>query len=343
MKYNLLPNTTIKVSTICLGTMTFGQQNTEKEAHQQLDFAIDKGINFLDTAEMYAVPTNQTTYGLTEKYIGSWLQNGNRDKMVVATKIAGPNRGLEYIRKDLRYTQNTLIDAVHQSLERLQTDYIDLYQLHWPERPTNMFGQRGFEVSETAWEDHSHTVLSTFEQLIKEGKIRAIGLSNETPWGLMHFLQLSKEHQLPRVTTIQNPYSLLNRLFEVGLAEMCYREKVGLLPYSPLGFGTLTGKYLNNTPSNARISLFPKYKRYSNDNAQKATKAYAELAHSFGISLTEMALAFVQQQPYVTSTIIGATNLAQLEENTNAFSVVLSKEIIGEINKIQELYPNPAP
>ena len=345
MKYTVIPGTDIKISTICLGTMTFGEQNTEAEAHSQLDFALDKGVTFIDTAEMYPVAAREETSGRTERYIGSWLhKTGNRDKVVLATKIAGPNRGMEYLRDDLHYTDKTIRESVDKSLQQLQTDYIDLYQLHWPERKSNMFGQRGFTVQEDAWEDNFKTVLETFDALIKEGKIRHIGVSNETPWGVMRFLEESKKHNLPRIATIQNPYSLLNRTFEVGLSETCYRENVGLLAYSPLGFGTLTGKFLTGESlPKARINLFPRFSRYSGEQSQKAVKLYQELAASFGLTLTEMALAFVQQQAFVAATLIGATNLEQLAENIKTHSVALTEEMIREINRIQEHIPNPAP
>lgn len=344
MKYTTLPHTDVKVSSICLGTMTFGEQNTEAEAHEQLDFALDKGINFLDTAEMYPVAARQETTGRTERYIGSWLQkNGNRDKVVIATKIAGPNRGMEYLRDDLSFTPVNIRQALEKSLTQLRTDYIDLYQLHWPERKSNMFGQRGFTIQDDAWEDNFKAVLETFDALIKEGKIRHIGVSNETPWGVMRFLEESKQHGLPRIKTIQNPYSLLNRTFEVGLSETCYREKVGLLAYSPLGFGTLTGKFLTGEHPNARIKLFPRFSRYSSAQSTNAVRKYQEVAHSFGLTLTEMALAFVQQQQFVTATIIGATNLEQLDENIKTHSITLTDEMIKAINYIQELIPNPAP
>lgn len=345
MKYTTLPGTDIKVSTICLGTMTFGEQNTEAEAHAQLDFALEKGINFIDTAEMYPVAARQETSGRTERYIGSWLhKTGNRDKVVLATKIAGPNRGMEYLRDDLHYTDQNIREAVDKSLRQLQTDYIDLYQMHWPERKSNMFGQRGFTIQDDAWEDNFKTILHTFDKLIKEGKIRHIGVSNETPWGVMRFLEESKKHDLPRIATIQNPYSLLNRTFEVGLSETCYRENVGLLAYSPLGFGTLTGKFLTGEAlPKARINLFPRFSRYSGEQSKMAVQLYKEVADSFGLTLTEMALAFVQHQAFVTATIIGATNLEQLEENIKTHSVVLTDAMIREINRVQEHIPNPAP
>ena len=344
MKYTTLPNTSLKVSKICLGTMTFGEQNTEKEAHNQLNFAFEKGINFIDTAEMYPIAAREATLGSTEKYIGNWFkQSGKRDQIVLATKIAGPNRGMEYIRENLFFTPKNIVEAVDLSLKNLQTDYIDLYQMHWPERKINMFGQRGFTVVEEVWQDNFNAILHTFDALIKQGKIKHIGVSNETPWGVMRYLEESKNHNLPRLATIQNPYSLLNRLFEVGLSEICHRENVGLLAYSPLGFGFLSGKHLNGIDPNSRIGKFPQFTRYTNDNCFKATHLYQKLALENGLTLTEMAIGFVNQQSFVSSTIIGATTLKQLQENIQAHQIVLSPDVINEINKIQELIPNPAP
>ncbi len=344
MKYTTLPNTTIKVSKICLGTMTFGEQNSESDAHSQLDYAVENGINFIDTAEMYPIAAKETTLGSTEKFIGSWLKkSGNRDDLVIASKIAGPNRNMEYIRKPLDFSKKSIHEAVNNSLKNLQTDYIDLYQLHWPERKMNFFGQRGFTITDDTWQDNFNEVLTTFDELIKEGKINHIGVSNEVPWAVMRFIHESEKHNLPRIVTIQNPYSLLNRLFEVGLTETCYREKVGLLAYSPLGFGALTGKHLQGIEPNSRVGLFPQFVRYMNENSIRATKMYQELAQDNGLSLTQLALAFVQQQEFVSSTIIGATTMAQLKENIATHDVVLSNEISKEINRIQELIPNPAP
>jgi aryl-alcohol dehydrogenase-like predicted oxidoreductase len=346
MNYTILPNTTIKISKICLGTMTFGNQNSEAEAHDQLDFAVEQGINIIDTAEMYPIGGNAQILGNTERYIGSWLHKigtSERDKLVVATKIAGPNRGLEYIRQPLDFSKKSIYEAVELSLKNLQTDYIDLYQMHWPERVMNMFGKRGLTQIDSQWQDNFFEVLSTYDGLIKEGKIKHIGISNENPYGLMRFLQESEKHGLPRIATIQNPYSLLNRLFEVGLSEMCMRDNVGLLAYSPLAFGFLSGKYLNGFPENSRLKLFPNFTRYTNENCFKATKLYQELALANGLSLIQLAQAFVNQQSFVTSTIIGATSVAQLKENIDAFNVVLSNDVLAQIDKIQELHPNPAP
>lgn len=344
MNYTTLPNTSLKISKICLGTMTFGNQNTEAEAHSQLDYALDRGINFVDTAEMYPIGGNAEIFGSTERHIGSWIKkSGKRHAIVLATKIAGPNRGMEYIRNPLDFSKKNIIEAVELSLKNLQTDTIDLYQMHWPERVMNMFGQRGVQNIDKQWNDSVLDVLTTFDGLIKQGKIKHIGVSNENPYGVMRFLQESERNNLPRIVTIQNPYSLLNRLYEVGLSEMCMRENVGLMAYSPLGFGFLTGKYLNGFPEKSRMKTFPNFIRYTNENCFKATQLYQELAEKNGMTITEMALAFVNQQSLVMSTIIGATSLQQLKENINAFDTILSPEVLMEIEKIQELIPNPAP
>ena len=345
MKYTTLPNTDIKVSKICLGTMTFGEQNTEAEGHAQMDFAIDKGINFFDTAEMYSVPGRKETYGSTEKIIGTWFKkSGNRDKVILASKIAGPNPGLSYIRENMDFSPASIALSLEKSLTRLQTDYIDLYQLHWPERKANFFGQRVFKIQDDGWQDNIHAVLETLESFIKQGKINHIGVSNETPWGIMRFLEENKYHNLPRIKTIQNPYSLLSRLFENGSSEICMRENVGLLAYSPLAFGVLSGKFLSGASHpKARITLFPQFSRYNSTQCAEATKQYQEIALKNGLSLTQMALAFVNQQPFVTSNIIGATNLEQLEENINSIHVMLTDEIIRDINAIHNTIPDPAP
>ena len=316
MKYTTLPGTDISVSKICLGTMTWGEQNTEAEGHEQMDYAVEQGINFFDTAELYPVPARAETYGATEKIIGSWFKKtGNRDKIVLATKIVGPMAFVEHIRPNLGFSKDAIHAAVNKSLTRLQTDYIDLYQLHWPERSANFFGQRGYtHHPNEQWEDNIKEVLETLNGLIKDGKIRHIGLSNETPWGSMRFLEESRKHELPRIRSIQNPYSLLNRTYEVGLAEVSMREDVGLLPYSPMGFGVLSGKYLFDTPKNARITLFPNYSRYSKPQGVEATRKYYDLAQENGLSLAQMSLAFVNTRPFVTSTIIGATTMEQLRE-----------------------------
>ena len=346
MNYTNLSNSDLKISTICLGTMTFGNQNSEAESHAQLDYAVERGINFIDTAEMYPIGGNAQIVGSTERHIGTWLHkigSSERQKLVVATKIAGPHRGMEYIRQPLDFSKKSIHDAVDLSLKNLQIDSIDLYQMHWPERVMNMFGQRGLTKIDTHWQDNFAEVLSIYDGLVKEGKIKSIGVSNENPYGVMRFLQESEKNNLPRIATIQNPYSLLNRLFEVGLSEICMRENVGLLAYSPLGFGTLSGKYLNGINPEYRMAKFPQFVRYTGENAVKATRLYNDLAEANDLTIAQMALAFVHQQSFVTSTIIGATSLEQLKANIDAFEVVLSPEFLAEINKIQELIPNPAP
>ncbi|MBQ4801684.1 aldo/keto reductase [Aquimarina sp. MMG015] len=343
MKYTTLPNTDIKVSKICLGSMTWGEQNTELEGHQQIDYAINQGVNFIDTAELYSVPAKKETQGSTERIIGSWLKkSGKRDKVVIASKIVGPADFSKHIRNK-GFTKEEIRDAVHKSLGRLQTDYIDLYQLHWPERHTNYFGQLGYtHDEEDAWKDNFATILESLNDFITEGKIRNIGVSNETAYGMMRYTEEARKGA-PKMITIQNPYNLLNRKDEIGLVEVLHRENVGHLPYSPLGFGMLTGKYLEEIPKNSRVDLFPNYNRYMNENSYKATRLYNEIAKKHNISLTQLSLAFVNQQPFVTSNIIGATSIEQLTENINSIDVILSNEIINEINEVHAQIPNPAP
>ena len=343
MEYNILPNSNIKVSKICLGTMTWGRQNNQQEAFDQMDYSIDKGVNFFDTAELYPVPATPDKYAITEEIIGNWFQQSKkRDKIILATKIAGPGDYTAHIRKT-GFKGNSIENALDGSLKRLKTDYIDLYQLHWPERITNTFGNRNFQYFNDSWEDNFEFVLEKLKELIKIGKIRHIGLSNENPWGIMKFLEYSKQ-ELPKMITVQNPYSLLNRLFEVGSSEICKRENVGLLAYSPLGFGILTGKYFNGKmPKNSRLDLFPTLKRYSNENSIKAAKLYEEVAKKHNLSLTHLSLSFVNDRPFVTSNIIGATNLEQLKENIESVNIKLSDEIISEINSINNKIPNPSP
>jgi len=346
MKYTRIPHTDIRISKICLGTMTWGRQNNEDDAHEQMDYALDEGVNFFDTAELYPVPAKKELYAVTEELIGNWFKKtGNRDKVVLASKIAGPGHAANHIRST-GFSKESIVSAVEGSLKRLQTDYIDLYQLHWPERNTNYFGQRGYNAHAVdVWDDNIHQVLETLRDLIAEGKIRHVGLSNETPWGSMRYLEESKVHQsLPRMMTIQNPYNLLNRLFEVGLSEISMREQIGLLAYSPLGFGTLSGKYLTEIPPRkARVTLFPNYNRYSNDNAVAATEQYAQLAKEHGLSMAQMALAFVNTRPFLTSNIIGATSMEQLKENIGSIDVDLSDEVLEGIEEIHNAIPNPAP
>ena len=343
MEYNKLPGTNIEVSKICLGTMTWGTQNTKQEAFDQMDYAIDNGVNFIDTAELYPVPASADTYATTEVYIGKWLESRkSRDKIILASKIVGPGDYTAHIRKT-GFKGDSIETALDQSLKRLKTDYLDLYQLHWPERLSNYFGNRNFKYFNDSWEDNFQEILLKLKKTIDSGKVRHVGLSNENPWGIMKFLEYAK-NELPKMITIQNPYSLLNRLFEIGSGEICKRENVGLLAYSPLGFGVLTGKYRNgNVPKNSRLDLFPTMSRYTNDNCKNAIELYHQIADKHNLTLTQLALAFVNDRPFVTSNIIGATNIEQLKENIYSINTKLSKEIIDEINLAQEKIPNPAP
>jgi len=343
MEYNKLPGTNIDVSKICLGTMTWGRQNSDSEAYEQMDYSLDHGVNFFDTAELYPVPATPDRYADTERIIGNWFSSrNNREKIILATKIAGPGDYTAHIRKT-GFKGNSIEDAVNGSLERLKTDYIDLYQLHWPERMTNFFGKRGFNYVDDGWEDNFQEILEKLKKIVNQGKIRHIGLSNENPWGFMKFIEYSKIG-LPKMITIQNPYSLLNRLFEIGNAEVCKREETGLLAYSPLGFGVLSGKYRNGKiPDNSRLKLFPNLSRFSNDNCIKAVDMYYQISQKYNMTLAEMSLAFVNDRPFVTSNIIGATSMDQLKENINSINIKLSDDIISEINKVNEEIPNPAP
>ena len=342
MKYRKLGNTNLNVSLICLGTMSFGEQNTEKDAHEQLSYAIEKGVNLIDTAEMYAIPPREETQGLTEKYIGTWVKRyKNRDKYLLATKVAGP--GMDYVRNGSRLSKDHVTKAIDSSLIRLNTDYIDLYQVHWPERKSNYFGRLGYTQSEEYGIAIEET-LDALEEAKQAGKIKNIGVSNETPWGIMEYIRLSRLKNISKIQSIQNPYSLLNRIYEVGLAEMSHRENVGLLAYSPLGFGMLTGKYHDTIPKNSRLGLYGDwFTRYSNDKCKKATSDYLQIAKKHNLSLTQMSLAFVNQQPFVTSNIIGATTMDQLRENIESVEIMLSEEILKEINQVHENIPNPAP
>lgn len=346
MRYTTLPNTDLKVSKICLGTMTWGRQNTEDEGHQQLDFALEKGVNFIDTAEMYSVPFTMETYGRTEEIIGTWLaKTGKRKDIVLTSKITGPGRGIfENIRDTLDFSAKSLEDGLHRSLKRLQTDYLDLYQLHWPERAVNIFGVREYNhEANTKWEDNIAQILERLESFVKQGKIRHIGLSNETPFGAMRYMEEHRKGKL-KMVSIQNAYNLLQRRDEIGLTEVLQMENIGYLPYSPLAFGMLSGKYLDGKkPKNSRISLFPAYSRYSGDSSVKAIFAYNEIAKNHNLSLTQLALAFVNDRSFVTSNIIGATTLKQLSENIESINVRLSAEILTEIETVHQLIPNPAP
>ena len=349
MQFRPLADTGILLPEICLGTMTFGEQNTQEQAFQQLDYALDQGLYFWDTAEMYPVPPKPETQGATERIIGNWIAaRGGRDKLFLASKIAGPSQGGSHIRDGkTRFVADEISAAIDQSLSRLQTDYIDLYQLHWPQRPTNFFGKLGYGNAEAA-EDRAVTdleeTLTALQDEIKKGRIRYIGLSNETPWGTMKFLHLAEKLGLSKFVSVQNPYNLLNRTYEIGMSEIAHYEGVGLLAYSPLAFGYLTGKFRHGArPANARVTLFSRFSRYSNPQSEWATEQYAQLAEQHGLSLTQLALAFIKQQFFVTSTIIGATNLDQLKENIHAFEIDLSEEILKGIEAIHRQQPNPAP
>lgn len=346
MEYRKLGRSDIDVSVICLGTMTFGAQNSEAEAHSQLDFAVERGVNFIDTAELYPSPVDPKNQGETERQIGNWLAaRGRRDDIVLASKVAGPAAWTAHIRGGSRLNAEHIEQAVNDSLRRLQTDYLDLYQLHWPSRATNYFGQLGFTPGEDPDDTPVLETLEALNRLVTSGKVRQIGLSNETAWGAMHYLQLAEQHGLPRMASIQNPYNLLNRSFEVGLAEVAYREQVGLLAYSPLGFGALSGKYLGGAkPEGARITRWPGYyHRYSTPLAVEKTEKYAALARAHGLTPTQLAQAWVNSRFFVTSNIIGATTLEQLEENIATAELSLSDELIEGVEAIHAECPNPCP
>ncbi len=346
MNYKKLGNTDVDVSTICLGTMTWGEQNSKADGFEQMDYAIDNGVNFWDTAEIYAIPMREETYGETENIIGEWFKKSKkRDKVILATKVSGPT-SKEYIRGGgCSYDKKSMSEALEKSLKRMQTDYIDLYQLHWPERNTNFFGKQGYEhdSNEKNWIAFEE-ILENLKKFMDAGKIRFVGLSNETAWGLAKCLELSKLKNLPKMMAVQNPYNLLNRTYEVGLAEISVREQSGLLAYSPLAFGYLTGKYRNNNmPKGSRIDLFKDFTRYNNENSIKAIEEYYKISQKFNLDFAQMSIKFCEIQPFVTSVIIGATTMQQLKTNVESVNVNLNNEIINEINEIQKKYPNPCP
>ena len=346
MNYRKLGTTDLKVSTICLGTMTWGEQNTQEEGFEQMDYALDNGVNFWDTAELYSVPPKKETFGHTEIIIGNWLKKSKkRDKIILATKVSGPGRN--YTRNgENSFVGNNLTEALEQSLKRLNTDYIDIYQLHWPERSVNNFGNLGYKhkEDENKW-NKFEDVLENLKKFIDAGKIRYVGLSNETPWGVSKFLEISKEKNLPRMMSVQNPYSLLNRSYEVGLAEMSIREQIGLLAYSPLASGFLSGKYRNNQmPKNSRIERDGDFwTRYNKPNKDKAVEAYYEISKKYNLNFAQMSLKFCEIQKFITSVIIGATTMEQLKTDIESVNVNLSDEVIKEINEVQKIYPNPCP
>jgi aryl-alcohol dehydrogenase-like predicted oxidoreductase len=348
MEYRSLGRTGIKVSAIGLGTMTFGEQNTESEGHEQLDYALDQGVNLIDTAEMYSVPPRAETYGSTERIIGTWLKSsGKREKVVLATKVAGPGAvlGVKHVRGgDNQLNRDNIFAAVDSSLKRLQTDYIDLYQLHWPSRSTNFFGKLGYQHTDVEQAVSIEETLDALSELVRAGKVRHVGLSNETPWGLHRHLQLAGTAGRKRIASIQNPYSLLNRTFEIGLAEMAIREDIALLAYSPLAFGVLSGKFLNGArPPESRIVRWSRFARYTNEQGNRATAVYAQVAGKHGINMAQMALAFVRQQRFVTSVLIGATTMEQLNTNLASASMTLGPEVMQDLEAVHRSHPNPCP
>ena len=346
MEYRKLGTSGLDVSAICLGSMTWGQQNTEAEAHAQLDYALDRGVNFIDAAEMYPVPPRAETQGRTEQYIGSWIRKrGGRDKVLLATKVSGPAEWVAYLRDGkLGLDRRNITAALDASLKRLGTDYVDLYQTHWPARDTNFFGRLAYRHAPESDGTPIAETLDVMADLVRAGKVRHFGVSNETPWGLLEHLRGAAAGK-PRVVSIQNPYNLLNRSFEIGLAEVAHREHIGLLAYSPLAFGTLSGKYLDGAkPEGARITLFgDRYTRYTNEQASHATTRYVAIARRHGLDPAQMALAFVLSRPFLSSAIIGATSMAQLESNIDAAAVTLDEQILKEIEDVQREFPNPSP
>ena len=346
MQTTILGRTGIAVSRLCLGTMTFGEQNSEADAHAQLDYAVAHGINFIDAAEMYPVPPRQHTQGLTEAYIGSWLKaRGGRDRVVIATKVAGRSTELAYARPfPIHPDRRNIEAAIDASLRRLKTDYIDLYQVHWPDRSTNFFGRLGYQHQPHADEVPIEDTLAALGDLVRAGKVRAVGISNETPWGAMRYLSLAEQRGLPRVASIQNPYNLLNRVFEIGLAEIALREDAGLLAYSPLAMGALTGKYRHGArPADGRLTRFDRFKRYSTPAGEAAVETYAQIAERHGLNLPQMALAFLLRQPFLTSAIIGATTLDQLRTNIDAADLTLPDGAVAAIEAVHAAQPNPCP
>ncbi len=344
MNYRKLGNTNLEVSTICLGTMTWGEQNTQEEGFDQMDFALDQGVNFWDTAELYAVPPRKETFGHTETIIGNWFEKSKkRDKVILASKIAGPSR--KYLRNgENSFVGPNLEEALNNSLKRLKTDYIDLYQLHWPERNVNNFGKLGYVHKENNW-NQFEDVLGELKKYIDKGKIRYVGLSNETPWGTIKYLQISNDNNLPRMMCVQNPYNLLNRSYEVGLAEISIREKIGCLAYSPLASGYLSGKYRNKAfPKGSRMERdFDFWTRYRKPNIDEAVEEYFKISEEHDLDMSQMSIKFCEIQDFVTSVIIGATSMEQLKTNIESVNVNLSDDVIKKINKIQTIYPNPCP
>lgn len=344
MEYRRLGRSDLEVSRICLGTMTWGEQNSEADAHEQMDYARERNINFFDAAEMYPVPPRPETYGRTEEYIGSWFaKTGRREEVILATKVFGRSDRKD-VRGGPRLSREQIKQAAEASLKRLQTDYIDLYQLHWPDRSTNTFGKLGYSVVDEEDVVTIEETLRACDELVREGKVRRIGVSNETAWGVSEYLRLSREEGLARIDSIQNPYNLLNRSFEVGLAEMAYREDVGLLAYSPLAMGTLSGKYAGGAkPEGARLTLFDRFQRYSTENGKAAVDEYVQVARDHGLDPAQMALSYINDRPFLTSNIIGATTMAQLKSNIDSHELVLSAAVLADIEAVHRRYPYPCP
>ena len=345
MKFRKLGTTDIDVSLICLGTMTWGTQNTEKDAFEQMDYAVSQGINFFDTAEIYSVPPTSDSYGKTEVMIGNWFEKRkNRDKIILASKVAGP--GCDWIRGGgNNFDEKKIGEAIDGSLKRLKTDYIDLYQLHWPERSTNFFGRRDylFNNKEGNWNSFE-SILEALEKYIKSGKIRHIGMSNETPYGLSRYLEISKNKGAPRMMSVQNPYNLVNRTYEIGMSEISIREKCGLLVYYPLAAGGLSGKYRNGKmPKDSRMALFKGWERHLNPLAMEAYDKYFKLAKDFNLTMVQLAQSFVNSRPFVTSNIIGATTMDQLKENVESINIEFTDEMMEKVNEIHNNNPNPSP
>jgi aryl-alcohol dehydrogenase-like predicted oxidoreductase len=344
MELRELGESNLRVSALALGTMTFGEQNNATDAHAQLDLAVSRGVNFIDAAEMYPVPPRAETQGRTESYIGSWLKHQQRDKLIVATKIAGASRGFAWIRNGPRINREHINAAINGSLKRLQSDYVDLYQIHWPDRYVPMFGATSYDVAQEQASTPITEQLQALADLVTAGKIRHIGLSNETPWGVSEFVRCAEKLGLPKIVSVQNAYHLMNRSFETGLAEICHHLQVGLLAYSPLAFGHLTGKYLADPNAKGRISLFQNFgQRYAKPNVPAASKEYVHIAQEAGLTPAVMALAFARTRWFNSSVILGATNLQQLKENLDSAEVVLSAEVLEMIEAVHRVYPNPAP
>ncbi len=344
MEYRRLGDSALEVSALCLGTMTFGEQNSEAEAHSQLDYAVSRGVNFIDTAEMYPVPPRGETQGSTEKYVGSWLKHQPRDNLIVATKVTGAGRGFDWIRGGPRIERKQLEEALDGSLRRLRTDYVDLYQIHWPDRYVPMFGASSYDAGKEVETLPIEEQLEVLAGFVKVGKVRCLGLSNETPWGVGRFVQAAERLKLPKIVSIQNAYHLMNRSFETGLAEVCRHAHVGLLAYSPLAFGCLSGKYVNDPKAKGRITLFPGFgQRYSKPNVPAATAEYLRIARENGLDPAQMALAFVRTRWFTTSAIVGATTMEQLKSNLDSAALTLSADVLEKIERVHQRYPNPAP